>query len=105
MKRRLNLAVRCLLLAMAFIALSVVITSASNTGRKNPRVSKATSPYQLPMDSLEGCLGRCESQYAECQNDLTVTNKTVCHNNRTSCTNTCYTTYGAKQPKTFPKPE
>ena len=105
MKRHLNLAVRCLLLAMAFLALSVVVTSASNKRGVSRSVSKAASPYQVPTDTLEGCLGRCESQYAECQNDLSVTNKTVCHNNRTTCTTTCYNTYGAKQPKTFPKPE
>ncbi|MFP5265321.1 MAG: hypothetical protein ACLGJB_25835 [Blastocatellia bacterium] len=46
------------------------------------------------QDSLADCLRRCDEQYTECQNDSNVTNKTICHINRTSCTNNCYKIYG-----------
>ena len=48
-----------------------------------------------PMqDSLAACLQRCDEQYTECQNDGNVTNKTICHTLRTSCTSNCYRVYG-----------
>jgi hypothetical protein len=56
------------------------------------------SPLMQQTD-LQICIERCDNQYTECQQDPNVPDKTPCHNNRTTCTNTCNSTYGPKQPK------
>lgn len=40
--------------------------------------------------SLRECVDTCDGQYASCMADQSFTDKTPCHNNRTSCTNNCY---------------
>lgn len=37
----------------------------------------------------EACYSRCDALYSECQADQGVTDKTVCHNNRNTCTISC----------------
>ena len=38
---------------------------------------------------LQACYARCDQLYSECQADQQVTDKTVCHNNRNTCTVSC----------------
>ncbi|HKR01842.1 MAG TPA: hypothetical protein VJT09_14270 [Pyrinomonadaceae bacterium] len=56
----------------------------------------------MQQDQLTICLETCDNQYNECQADQGVSDKTICHNNRTSCTNTCNNVYGPKLPKSPP---
>lgn len=71
---------------------------AAASGRAAGAVSfVSVSARGRQSDSLDGCLDTCSTHYNECQADQGVTNKTTCHNNRTSCTNTCYGTYGGKK--------
>jgi hypothetical protein len=56
----------------------------------------------MQQTPLEICTEKCDNQYNECQADPKVPDKTPCHNNRTTCTNTCNSVYGPKLPKAPP---
>lgn len=62
----------------------------------------ATTFTRMQQSDLQICLERCDNQYTECQQDPKVPDKTPCHNNRNTCTNTCNSTYGPKLPKSPP---
>jgi hypothetical protein len=74
------------------------------TARRGGAKARTASGIVPPrrQGTLGQCLDTCESQYTECQQDQSVADKSVCHKNRTSCTNTCNSVYG--KPKSPPRP-
>ncbi len=81
-------------------SLSVQETIMSTTELAKVKVMRPTTTSV--QDSLNACIDRCGGNYAECQGDPNVGDKTACHTNRTSCENNCYSIYGNRRPSRPP---
>lgn len=76
----------------SYVVRELARTSAGNIVRSAKVVRAALRA--TAFCNLTECKSTCDGHYSECQADQNVSDKTVCHNNRTSCNNNCYRSCG-----------